>query len=430
MSILIKNVDILSMDGKNEIIEGTNIYITDSKIEHIGEIRTDIDVEKVIDGNNKLAMPGLINSHTHMGMSLLRNYADDLPLFDWLSNKIWPIEAKMNTEDIYWGSLLSMVEMIQSGTTTFCDMYIMMDEVGKGAEESGMRAMLTRGMGEDKNDPTFSKLNEARDLYKEWHGKANGRIRTMVAPHAPYTCSDKFLLKTMELAHELNTGIHIHLSETKKEVEDSYEIHGKSPIEHMDDLGLFNHHTLAAHCVHVNDKDIEIMAKKNVFPVNNPGSNLKLASGFAPVDKMLKKGIKVSLGTDGASSNNNLNMFEEINLAAIINKAVNLDAVSVPAIKSIEMATVNGAYALDWYDEIGSLEVGKKADIILIDLDKPHLYPRYNLISSVAYSTQGSDVDTVIIDGKVIMEKRIIKTVDVEKIMYMADKQAKDLINR
>ncbi|WFA09932.1 amidohydrolase [Tissierella sp. Yu-01] len=430
MSILIKNVDILSMDGKKEIIEGTNIYITDSKIEHIGELRTDIDVEKVVDGNNKLAMPGLINAHTHMGMSLLRNYADDLPLFDWLSNKIWPIEANMNPEDIYWGSLLSMVEMIQSGTTTFCDMYIMMDEVGKGAEESGMRAMLTRGMGEDKNDPTFSKLNEARDLYKEWHGKASGRIRTMVAPHAPYTCSNKFLLKTMELAQELNTGIHIHLSETKKEVEDSYNLHGKSPIEHMDDLGLFNHHTLAAHCVHVNDKDIEIMENKNVYPVNNPGSNLKLASGFAPVDKMLKKGIKVSLGTDGASSNNNLNMFEEINLAAIINKAVNLDAVSVPAIKSIEMATVNGAYALDWYDEIGSLEVGKKADIILIDLDKPHLYPRYNLISSIAYSTQGSDVDTVIIDGKVIMEKRIIKTVDVEKVMYMADKQAKSLINR
>lgn len=430
MSILIKNVDLLSMDGKNELIEGTNIYISDNKIEHIGELIDDIEVEKVIDGNNKLAMPGLINAHTHIGMSLLRNYADDLPLFDWLSKKIWPIEAKMNAKDIYWGSLLSMVEMIQSGTTTFCDMYIMMDEVAKGVEESGMRAMLTRGMGEDKDDPTFSKLNEARELYREWHGKANDRIRTMVAPHAPYTCSDKFLLKSMELAEELNTGIHIHLSETKKEVEDSFNIHGKSPIEHMNDLGLFEHHTLAAHCVHVNQKDIEIMAEKNVYPVNNPGSNLKLASGFAPVDKMLKKGIKVALGTDGSSSNNNLNMFEEINLAAIVNKAVNLDAVSVPATKALEMATVNGAIALDWFDEIGSIEVGKKADIILIDLDKPHLYPRHNVISSLAYSVQGSDVDTVIIDGKVVMEKRIIKTVDVEKIIYMAEKQANDLINR
>jgi len=374
-------------------------------------------------------MPGLINSHTHIGMSLLRNYADDLPLFDWLSKKIWPAEDKLNSNDIYWGSLLSMVEMIQSGTTTFCDMYFIMDEVAKGVEESGMRAMLTRGLVEDKNDPD-KKLNEARGLHKNWHGKANGRIRTMVAPHAPYTCSDEFLLKTIELARELNTGIHIHLSETKNEVEDSYKLHGKSPIKHVYDLGMFDVHTLAAHCVHVDDNDIELMVEKNVYPVNNPGSNLKLASGFAPVDKMLKKGIKVALGTDGSSSNNNLNMFEEINLAALVNKAVNMDAVSVPALTAIEMATINGAKALGWDDEIGSIEKGKKADLILVDLNKAHLYPRHNIISSIAYSAGGSDVDTVIIDGKIIMENRIIKTLDVEKIMFMAEKCGKDLISR
>lgn len=429
MGLLIKNIDLMPMSGSDEFIRNTNIYISENSIVHIGEIRNDIEVEKVIDGKNKLAMPGLINAHTHIGMSLLRNYADDFPLFDWLSKKIWPVEEKLNRKDMYWGSLLSMVEMIQSGTTTFCDMYFIMDEVAKGVDEAGMRAMLTRGLVEEKDNPD-RKLNEARALYNEWHGKANGRIRTMVAPHAPYTCSDEFLLRTMDLAKELNTGIHIHLSETKKEVEDSFNIHGKSPIKHVYDLGLFDYHTVGAHCVHVDDEDIEIMSEKNVYPVNNPGSNLKLASGFAPVDKMLKKGIKVALGTDGSSSNNNLNMFEEINLAAIVNKAVNLDAVSVPALTAIEMATINGAYAMDWEDEIGSIEVGKKADIILVDLDKPHLYPRHNIISSIAYSAQGSDVDTVIIDGKIIMEKRIIKTLDVEKIMYMAEKQAKDLIVR
>mgnify|MGYP001007269443 FL=1 len=430
MTILIKGITLVPMDGKNEVIEETNIYL-DEEIIHIGELKEDIEVERVIDGKNKVAMPGLINAHTHIGMSLLRNFADDLPLHSWLTEKIWPTEAKLIAKDVYWGSLLSMVEMIQSGTTAFCDMYFFMDEVGKGLEEAGIRGVLTRGLIEE-NDEVVNKekLRDTRDLFKNWHGKGNGRIKVMVAPHAPYTCSPDFLLETMKLANELNTGIHIHLSETKKEVEDSFKAFGKSPIKHVYDLGLLDIHTIAAHCVHVDEEDIEIMKEKNVYPVNNPGSNLKLASGFAPVDKMLKKGISVALGTDGSSSNNNLNMFEEINLAAIVNKAVNLDAVSVPAIDALGMATINGAKALDWDDEIGSIEIGKKGDLILTDMDKPHLYPRHNIISSLAYSVQAADVDTVIVDGKIIMEKREVKTLDVEKIKYMTEKHAKDLISR
>lgn len=429
MAFLIKNVDLLSMDGTESIVGDTNIYIEGDSIIHIGNLRTDLEVDRVIDGRNKLAMPGLINAHTHIGMSLLRNYADDLPLHKWLTEKIWPVEDKLNGEDIYWGSLLSMVEMIESGTTTFCDMYFFMDEVAKGVMESGMRAVLTRGLIEEPDNPN-RKLDETRELFKNWNGKGNNRIKVMVAPHAPYTCGSDYLIRVMDLADELDTGIHIHLSETKKELEDSIKLHGKSPIRYVNDLGLFDFHTIAAHCVHVDDEDIEIMAKKSVYPVNNPGSNLKLASGFAPVDKMLKNKIPVSLGTDGSSSNNNLNMFEEINLAAIVNKAVNMDAISVPAYSALEMGTLNGAKALDWEGEIGSIEVGKKADIILIDMDKPHLYPRHNLISALSYSAQGSDVDTVIIDGRIIMEKREIKTLDVEKIKFMAERQARDLIDR
>lgn len=428
MSILIKNIDLVPMDGKNEVIKSTNIYIAEDKIIHIGELREDINVERVIDGKNRIGMPGLINSHTHIGMSLLRNFADDLPLYEWLTKKIWPIEAKLTSNDVYWGSLLSMVEMIQGGTTAFCDMYFFMDEVGKGLEESGIRGVLTRGLIEDEQ--AQMKLNETRELFNNWNGKGNGRIKVMVAPHAPYTCSPDFLKESFELAKELKTGIHIHLSETKKEVEDSFKLHGKSPIKHVYDLGILESHTIAAHCVHVDDEDIEIMREKNIYPVNNPGSNLKLASGFAPVEKMLNRGIPVALGTDGSSSNNNLNMFEEINLAAIINKAVNLDAVSVPAKSALEMGTINGAKALGWNNEIGSIEVGKKADIILIDTDKPHFYPHHNIISSLAYSAQASDLDTVIVDGKIIMEKREIKTLDVEKIKFMAEKQGKDLVTR
>ena len=429
MSILIKNINLLPMDGKNEVIKNTNIYIKDDKIEYIGEIRQDINPEKIIDGKNKLAMPGLINAHTHIGMSLLRNYADDLPLFDWLSKKIWPIEAKMKAEDIYWGSLLSMVEMIQGGTTTFCDMYDFMDEVAKGVGESGMRAVLTRGMIEEPGK-NHIKLNEARRLYENFHGAFDARVKIMLAPHAPYTCGPEFLKETIALAKELNTGIHIHLSETKKEVEDSIKLHGKSPIEHVLDLGMFQVHTIGAHCIHLDDKDIQIIKDNNVFPVNNPGSNLKLASGFARVEDMLKAGIPVSLGTDGSSSNNNLNMFEEINLASLINKVVNNSATSIPAMVALKMGTINGAKALQWEKEIGSIEVGKKADLILIDLDKPHFYPHHNIISSMAYTAQAADVDTTIIDGKIIMEKREIKTLDVEKIKFETERVAQDLIKR
>lgn len=429
MSLLIKNITLVPMTGKEEVVEKTNIYIEGDKIIYIGELREDIKVTKTIDGQNKVAMPGLINAHTHIGMSLLRNYADDLPLHEWLTQKIWPVEAKLTAEDVYWGSLLSMVEMIQSGTTTFCDMYFFMDQVGKGLEESGIRGILTRGIIEESGKEK-EKLDDTRELYKNWHGKGEGRIKVMVAPHAPYTCSPAYLEDVMDLAHELDTGIHIHLSETKKEVEDSYKTYGKSPIKHVYDLGLFKLPTIAAHCVHVDESDIKILRENNVSPVNNPSSNLKLASGFAPIDEMLKFGVNVSLGTDGSSSNNNLNMFEEIHLASIVNKAVNMDAVSVPAITALKMATINGAKALLWDKEIGSIEIGKKADVILIDMDKSHLYPRHNIISSLAYSVQGSDVDTVIVDGKIIMEKREIKTLDVEKIMYNAEKAAKDLVGR
>lgn len=429
MNILIKNATMVPIDDKSENIRDTKIAIEKDRIVFIGEIPDDFKPDKVIDAKGGLVLPGLINCHAHIAMSLFRNYADDLPLMRWLKDKIWPMEEKLTPEDVYWGSMLGVAELIKSGVTCFLDMYFFMEETAKAAEQAGIRAVLARGLvGGDDDDGT--RFQETRNLYKNWHNAAGGRIKIMAGPHAPYTCSPGYLKKVADLARELNVGIHIHLSESADEVEESYNKYGKSPIKQMHDLGLFDIPTVAAHCVHICDEDIDIMAEDKVSVVNNPTSNLKLANGFAPVEKMINKGVNVALGTDGPSSNNNLNMFEEIHLAAIVNKSVNHDATSIPAITALKMATINGARALCMEKDIGSIETGKKADLIIIDTQKPHFYPMHNVVSAIAYSAQGSDVKTVIVDGKVVMEDYEIKTIDMEKAMFEAQRVAEELMAR
>ncbi|WP_352418647.1 amidohydrolase [Proteiniborus sp.] len=426
MKILIKNTSVLTMGEEVELMGNASITIENGIIKSVGLAPADFEADKIIDGANKLAMPGLVNSHTHIAMSLFRNYADDLPFWPWLTERIMPLEEKLIPEHVYWGSLLSIVEMIKSGVTSFADMYFFMDEVAKAVEETGIRASLSIGMSESGDQD--KKIKNAKAYFDNWHGKADGRITVMAGPHAPYSCGPSFLSKVIDMASEKRMGIHIHLSESKKEIEDSYSLRGKSPIKHVNDLGLFELPTLAAHCVHLSDEDIEILAEKKVSVANNPGSNLKLGNGFARVEDMLKKGVNVALGTDGSASNNNLNMFEEINLAALVNKALKGDTTSIPATTAVEMATFNGAKALGIDKEVGTIEVGKKADIIIIDLNKPHFYPRYNLVASLAYSAQASDVETVIVDGKVLMENYELKTVDLEKVIFNAERCAKSLI--
>ncbi len=425
MKLLLKNADIITVNNKKEVLKNTNIGIENDLIKFIGEVPKDFEPNNIIDCKGKVVMPGLCNSHTHVSMSLLRNYANDLPLFQWLSEKIWPIEDKFNENHVYWGSMLSIAEMIKSGTTSFSDMYFFMEEVAKAVDETGVRGVLSRGMmGESaKGDQRFDEL---RSLYKNYNGAANGRITVMAGPHAPYTCSDEYLKSVMDIASELNVPIHIHLSESRGEVEESIKKYGKSPIEHMEELGLFKFKTLAAHCVHLSDNDINILKSNNVSVANNPGSNLKLGNGFAPVKKLLDKGVNVALGTDGASSNNNQNMFEEMNLASIINKAVCEDTTVVPAIKAIEMGTVNGALAMN-LNNVGAVEAGKKADLIVVDFNKPHLYPNLDMVSSIVYSAQGSDVSHVIVNGKVLMDNYELKTIDIEKVIYNVEKITKDL---
>ncbi|MEG1159423.1 MAG: amidohydrolase, partial [Acidaminococcaceae bacterium] len=368
-TLLIKNVEILNQE------EGTlfNIAIADSKITFIGvEVPANFVADKVIDVANHLAAPGLVNTHTHAAMTLLRSYADDMVLMDWLQNKIWPAEAKLNREDIYWGTMLAITEMLKSGTTTFADMYFEMDRVAEAVAETGIRASLSRGMIGVAPDAA-EKLNDNINLYKTWHGAADERIRVMFGPHAPYTCPVAYLQQVINEAGKLGSEIHMHLSETAGEVSDCLRDTGKTPIALMDSLGMFELGTLAAHCVHVTAADIAIMAKKNVRVAHNPQSNLKLASGIAPVPSMLAQNIIVGLGTDGASSNNNLDMLEEVRLTAMLHKNNSGDPALIPAAQALAMGSRQGALALG-FQEVGEIKVGYKADIVLYDMKQPYWY--------------------------------------------------------
>ncbi|PKM76215.1 MAG: N-ethylammeline chlorohydrolase [Firmicutes bacterium HGW-Firmicutes-15] len=408
------------MTEDNYTIEEGYIVIAGNVIEEVGVGTAPADhYDQRLDGRNQMALPGFINAHTHAAMTLLRGYADDLPLMEWLEKKIWPLEAKLTAEDIYWGTMLAIVEMIKSGTTCFADMYFFMDEVARAVEQAGIRAVLARGMvgvGPENEQA----ITESRELVGKWNGKANGRINFILGPHAPYTCPPDYLKRVMELAEELKVGIHIHLAETAGEFNDMNLMYGKTPVAHLESLGLFQHQVLAAHCVHLSEQDIEILAKYNVGVAHNPESNMKLASGIAPVPEMLKAGIPVALGTDGASSNNNLDMLQEMRTCALLHKVHTFDPTVIPAYQALQMATTNGAQALRLNAEIGQIKVGMKADIILVKIDEAHFIPCYDLVANLVYSGQASDVSTVIIDGKIIMQDRVIKTIDEKEVLAQA----------
>lgn len=430
MSILIENAAILPMTGENSLIQKGYLIINNDIIEHIGAgAAPPGSYRRVIDGSGQAVLPGLINTHTHAAMTLLRGYADDLPLMEWLSTKIWPLEAKLNGEDIYWGTMLAIAEMIKSGTTTFNDMYFFMDQAARAVEESGMRALLSRGMIGVSPESQIA-LDDSRKLVEQWHGAARGRIRFALGPHAPYTCPPEYLQKVAALADELEVGIHIHIAETRQEVEDIVKQYGMSPVRLMLANGVFKHPTLAAHCVHLNEDDIAILKDYQVGVAHNPESNMKLASGIAPVPAMLKAGIAVGLGTDGASSNNNLDMIQEMRSCALLHKVNSMDPTVLPAYQALEMATALGAKALGWDDEIGMLKPGYKADLILIDLNAAHMIPHYDIVANIVYSAQAADVDTVIIDGQIVMENRRITQFDEQEVLAKCQALARDLIAR
>ena len=401
--------------------ERQDILIEGNKIKKIGEVKKEeLEDAEIIDGKNKIAIPGLINTHTHIPMTLFRGVADDLPLMEWLNNYIWPMEAKLNEEIVYWGTLLGCIEMIRSGTTTFNDMYFFLEGIAKAVDESGMRAVLAYGMIDLFDEERREKeLKNAEKYINYINSLNNSRIMPALGPHAPYTCSKELLIEVNKLAKKYDVPIHIHLNETLDEIKMVKEKTGMEPFVYLNSFGFFDGvRVIAAHCVHLTDEEIKIMKEKNINVSHNPISNLKLASGIAPIPKLLAEGINITLGTDGCGSNNNLNLFEEIKVSAILHKGYNLNPTVVKAEEAFNFATKNGAKALNI--KAGEIKEGYLADIVLINLDKPYLYPKENILSHLVYAFNGF-VDDVIIDGKIVMRDGEILTVDEEKVYEKAE---------
>ncbi|MCD6399033.1 MAG: amidohydrolase [Candidatus Aenigmarchaeota archaeon] len=422
--MIIKNIKyIITMNQKRDIIKNGIISIENDIIKYIGNgshVKKERD-ELVIDGSGMVAMPGLINTHTHSPMTLLRGYADDLPLMKWLNEKIWPMEAKFKPKDFYYGSLLACLEMICFGVTTFSDMYSHPDQILKAVKESGLRAMISPVIFENVNSKCNVKNAEKFLKYK------SEMITPALGPHSPYACSKEELEEIGEISKEKNTKIHIHISETKNEVIEIRKKYGMTPVEFLDTIGLMNERTMLVHSIWVSNKEINIIRKRKSSVVHCPISNMKLASGVMPIQKM--NNITVSLGSDGPSSNNNLDMFEEMKFTALLHKLHNLNPVLIPAEKTLEMATINGAKTLEMENKIGSIEIGKKADIILVDFKKLHLVPVYSPISHLVYSSNGNDVDTVICDGKILMQNRKFN-IDKMDITKRVEKIREELLKR
>ncbi|TKJ89436.1 N-ethylammeline chlorohydrolase [Paenibacillus sp. CFBP13512] len=437
MRIHIRNTTILTMNQEEAPFIG-DIVIHNDQIEHVIRIDqqsiesiipplTGDDVQ-VIDGTGKVTMPGLINAHQHTPMNLLKGFSDDLKLMDWLEKKMFPAEARMTPEDIYWGSQLSMAEMIRSGTTTFADMYMHMNQIAQAVDEVGMRASLTRGLVFHDDDQGV-RIREAIELVESWHGQAEGRITTMFGPHAPYTCPPEPLQEVMHLAKQYDLPIHIHLAETKEEVITMRERYQQTPTQYLYELGLFEQlHVMLAHSVHLTKRDIQYLKGMRGGVIHNPVSNLKLGCGIAPITEMKQQGITVGLGTDGAGSATTLDMFQEIKAATWLQKLDYGDPTVLPAYQSLQMATIESAKLLAIDHETGSLEVGKKADMILIDLNRPHLQPVHNIVSLLAYSVNGADVDTTIVNGKILMQNRQLLTLDEQEVMRQGNRRTKRIV--
>lgn len=426
MNILIKGASVLMPDYTTKVAD---IAITDDKIVTVGEVPADFVADRTVEGKDHMAVPGFINAHTHASMTLLRSYGDDMELMDWLNNKIWPLEAKMKEKDIRVGAELAVLEMIKSGTTAYADMYgPWLESVADVTIKAGIRGVLARGPigfmpGSEKV------LDQNVELFKNYNGAGDGLISVFLGVHAPYTCPPAFCEKAASLAKANNIPVHIHMNETQAEIKQMAEQYGKRPFKYIEDIGLFDMPAIAAHCVWLDEEDISIMKKHNITAVHNPGSNMKLASGISPVPRLLAEGINVALGTDGASSNNNLDMLEEVRLAAMLHKVNQFDPLAVSAKEALKLGTENGAKALLLHG-VGTIAVGNKADIVLYNMNRPEWVPRHDLVSLLVYSASSASVDTVLCNGKVIMEKGEVLTMDEERIMYEAQETAMELVSR
>ncbi len=425
---------VLTMDDGQTIIDNGAVAVAGNAICEIGaraELAAKYRDARILEVGRGLVMPGLVNVHSHAPMALLRGLADDLPLMTWLQEHIFPVEAKLTGELVYQGALLSTLEMIKSGTTSFCDMYLFAKDVARAAEKSGMRAWVGEVLY-DFPSPNYGELDQGFVYVDEMFAQYENHplVTVTVDPHAVYTCCPDLLVKLKEKAVERGCRYVIHLSETKGEVQGAYAQFGKSPVQHLEGLGLLDSSVLAAHCVEVSGEEIALLAERGVKIAHCPESNMKLASGVAPVAAMHAALLDVGLGTDGAASNNDVDMFGEMDSAAKLQKVHNLDPTALPALDVLQMGTMGGARVLGAEQMIGSLEVGKRADIIVLDLEQPHLTPMYNIPSHLVYAARGGDVVHSVIDGRVIMENRRLLNLDEEAILAHCRELAHKLTGR
>ncbi len=419
--MILKNIRYLvTQNREREILENVDILISGSEIAAIGRDIPEGNHE-VLDCSDKVVMPGLINAHTHASMTLLRGISDNKELQEWLEQDIFPAEEKLDETDAYVGSLLASIEMLETGTTTFNDMYDNMDQVAEAVDQTGIRAVLGRGLM-DMDGEIEERMEEAVDLVENY--SSHERITACFAPHAVYTASEQLLLEAKDCAEIFNTPYHIHVSETEQEKLDAMEEQGETPLEYLDQLGLVNDDLVAAHGVWLTETEKELLENQGGNVVHNPAANLKLGSGIADVPDLLNRGINVALGTDGVASNNNLNLFEEAKLTSILHKRGSPEDIDEQQV--LDMATINGAKALGINDQVGSIELGKQADLITISLDKPSMNPVHGergLISNLVYSFSG-DVDEVIVNGDLKVKNGEVQTVKKDRIVEEASSRS------
>jgi len=430
LDILIRNVTAITLDEEDRILEDVDIAIEGKRIVEMGRnlVFPNNQVSgscEVIDGRERVALPGLFNAHTHAAMTLERGWAEDLPFDRWLNEKIWVAESSLEEADVYWGAALACCEMIRAGVVGFGDHYFWMHQVARAVEEAGMRANLAWcqfGIGAEHEVGGVT-LDGTIQFVRDWHGAAGGRIRCVLGPHSPYMCPPAFLRQVVEAAHELGVGIHLHVAESQEQVGNSLDAHGKTPVAHLAGLGVFDVPALAAHCIAVDDADVAMLAEKGVDVAHTPKTYMKLAMGMAPLPRMLDGGVNVALGTDGPASNSDLNMLEVLRVTGLYHKNALGRPEALPRTQILRLATQGGARALG-FDGGGVLSPGCAADLVLIDTQAPHWFPRHDLAAGVVYTAHPSDVSHVVVDGRLLLREGELVTLDEARIRYEAERRA------
>ncbi len=414
--LLIQRIDVLQIvNGAPVVLPQHDIAISGQRIAAIAPAISPGLARETLAADGHLATPGFVNSHAHVAMSLFRGVAEDVPIEEWFNGIIWPLETNLTDEDVYWGALLGLAEMIESGVTCVADHYFAMEAIAQAAQEAGVRALLawTLFSGADERD----QLERARQFTQQWHGAAGDRIRVWMGPHSPYTCTPSFLGRIARVARDLGVGIHIHLAETASQVEQSMATYGRSPVMVARDAGLFQTPALVAHAAHLSAEDIAALASDGVAVAVTPKTEMKLGIGVAPVTALREAGVTVALGSDGAASNNTYDILESARLLALLEKMRTGNARCLPIGEALELATAAGARATGWGEEIGAVRVGARADLALVKCDGAHLQPIHNPAATLLYSAQPADVTTVIVDGRVLMRDRTLLTIDKPRVL-------------